>query len=294
MKSKVYHQLILVNAKLFLRNFNNYTKKIIVSKIDTYNEGFISNKVEYKLYTEEGSKIDLLPCEGVESLLVSSPYHDNTTIRFDIGKELFQKGYDIFEPNDKLYNDICANYSIDNKDTTLSERRKHLYQNVSFCDEGCKYVNINYNKNIINCECNITKFIINSNKGDNKAIDKDFIEERAPHNIKVIKCYKQLSLSALESNIGFYSGLSLTVTTLTLCLINFTKSFSSLFGNISLYVSSPMIIDKSELFNDDEKKIHHKKSIYASSCNSKENLMSLQREKSDTSISIQKKRTNFS
>ena len=94
-------------CETIIRNYNNYTGKIIISKIDTYSEGFISNKIEYKTYTEEGSEIDLLPCEGIESL-VTSPYNDSTTICFDEGKELSKKGYDIFNSNDILYNDICG------------------------------------------------------------------------------------------------------------------------------------------------------------------------------------------
>ena len=164
-----------------------------------------------------------------------------------------------------------ANYSINNKDTTISERRKKLYQNVSFCDEDCRYVNRNYNANKINCECNITKFVINSNREDKNTVDKNFIEEKDPHNIKVLKCYKKISVSAIESNIGFYSGISLTVSTLSLCLLNFTKSFSSLFGTIGSYVSSPMIINKGEFF-DDEKKLYRKKSFDGFHCNSKDSL----------------------
>ena len=86
----------------------------------------------------------------------------------------------------------------------------------------------------------------------------------------------------------------MTVSTLSLCLLNFTKSFSSLFGTISSYVSSPMIINKGEFF-DDEKKLYRKKSFDGFHCNRKDSLKySTQKEKIDTSLSIQKKETNFS
>ena len=59
---------------------------------------------------------------------------DVEELDIESAKGLSEKGIDIFNANDDFFNDICHNYeSSDNKDIILTDRRKDIYQNATFC-----------------------------------------------------------------------------------------------------------------------------------------------------------------
>ena len=62
---------------------------------------------------------------------------------------------DVFNAEDDFFNDICCPYNIpDNKDIIINDRRNDIYQNATFCQNGCIYEGINYNLMAANCLCN--------------------------------------------------------------------------------------------------------------------------------------------
>ena len=66
---------------------------------------------------------------------------DNVNLDFTKIKEFKEKGVDIFNINDKFFNDICNPYSESNNDMILSDRVNYIYQNYTLCEEGCTYDN---------------------------------------------------------------------------------------------------------------------------------------------------------
>ena len=77
----------------------------------------------------------------------------------------------IIEKN-KDVNNICYPYSDDSKnDIVLEDRIKDIYQNYSFCDEGCTYNDINTTYMIISCDCKVkTNISINESSNLTKKI----------------------------------------------------------------------------------------------------------------------------
>ena len=67
---------------------------------------------------------------------------------------LSEQGIDVFDASNEFFNDICHPYSDpDGKDIILTDRRKDIYQNATFCQYGCSYLGMNYNLMVANCKC---------------------------------------------------------------------------------------------------------------------------------------------
>ena len=113
---------------------------------------------------------------------------------------------DIYNPKDEFLNNICfpyVNKSV-NADMTLSNRRSDTFVNVSFCDNGCDYSNIDYNTSKVTCNCSKDKDLIDKEEEKSFSFGLDLLSST---NILLFTCYNQLFvLSKIKNNIGFYFG----------------------------------------------------------------------------------------
>ena len=67
---------------------------------------------------------------------------------------LSEQGIDVFNAGDAFFNDICHQYDDpDGKDIIINDRRTDIYQNATFCQNGCSYLGMNYNLMAANCKC---------------------------------------------------------------------------------------------------------------------------------------------
>ena len=115
-----------------------------------------------------------------------------------------KKGYDIYDPTDDFYNDICSSYSINGIDVPLKDRRNEFYQNVSFCESGCIYQGINYTSNNVICNCTV-KTEISTDETEDETSTKSFTNSIFSVNIIVMKCFKlTLHWDSLKNNCGFW------------------------------------------------------------------------------------------
>ena len=59
--------------------------------------------------------------------------------------ERSHQGIDVFNAADDFFNDLCNFYdNSDSIDIIISDRRKDIYQNATFCQNGCIYNGMNY------------------------------------------------------------------------------------------------------------------------------------------------------
>ena len=118
----------------------------------------------------------------------------------ELYKELQNQGYDLFDPNDSFYQDICTPFkSKDGTDVLLSDRKNDFYKNHNNntqCQGNCKYVEYLLNINYLKCECNVdtdnsieTQDEQKFDKFDNKVIYESFYDILKNSNYKVIKCH---------------------------------------------------------------------------------------------------------
>ena len=136
---------------------------ILKSDID-YNNMTI---VQYELYdpNNKEEEINLKICKG-DNIQVYTPL-DITNNYIHNYYKLQKQGYNILNQNDSFYNDICTQFTSDyNTDMNLFDRKTEYYiADLTSCEIGCSYKQINMEERNIQCECPI-KFEKNNKISD--------------------------------------------------------------------------------------------------------------------------------
>ena len=144
---------------------------------------------------------------------------DNKELDIQSAINLANKGVDVFNPKDGFFNNICKQIDdINGKEMILTDRRNDIFQNVTFCQDGCDYAGMNYSLMVANCLCDSYSLEIKENNNtepNNKkqyqkinfnSIKEHMVANLFEFNIDVMKCYNLvLSLKILIYNYGFYS-----------------------------------------------------------------------------------------
>ena len=128
--------LIILNQELKYNNENNITSE---SKDNSNN---LEKYSQIEVYDLSGRKLDLSVCKNDITLLKYVGDDDN--ININSAKNYATMGIDIFNASSEFFNDICFK-TKDGKDIILNDRRTDIFQNISFCQDGCKYEGMNYN-----------------------------------------------------------------------------------------------------------------------------------------------------
>ena len=116
--------------------------------------------------------------------------------KLELHKDLLSYGYDLFNPNDSFYQDICAGYTSSNgTDVILSDRRIYFFNDTeTACQEGCMYSQYSEETSQLKCECIVKEDTIepdlNSDKFDGRIIFTSFYDVLKLSNFLVLKCYK--------------------------------------------------------------------------------------------------------
>ena len=174
-----------------------------------------NNQIE--IYDYSGRKLNLSVCK--EDIKIMKYIGDIEEINIQSAINLADQGIDVFNASDKFFNDICHFYdNKDGKDIIINDRRTDIYQNVSFCQEGCVYSGMDYEFMSANCSCDINIFDNNdvndtkkyenseSEKLNFKTLTKSFIANLYDFNYQVIYCHNLvINLHILKNNIGFYA-----------------------------------------------------------------------------------------
>ena len=182
---------------------------IIILKVDIFLTNSTNVVLKYEIYNPYTlEKIDLSICSGmlIDTYLPYSLSDEDLELFINLDK----LGYDLFNPNDSFYHDICIPYTTFNKtDILLDDRRKDYFKNLSFCEENCTYKQYNYIYEKVQCECIIKEDEIKSNINNIKFYGNlffsSFLDIEKFSNIKVIKCFKLVfSKIGQTNNYGSY------------------------------------------------------------------------------------------
>ena len=198
----------------------------------------LGKSTKLEIYDYSGRELNLSVCK--EKIKIIKYIGDVEEIDLDSAKVLSDKGIDVFNAKDKFFNDIC--HPFDNpyeKDIILNDRRNDIYQNVTFCQEGCVYNGINYNLKSVDCLCNsnflqseknnITFTIKESNVINFDSLTKSFVENLLSFNFDVIKCYKLiLNKQNYFHNFGFLCLCLMFVLQIILFIIYLRKKIKPL------------------------------------------------------------------
>ena len=215
----------LGNCSNVIKEFYNISEKFIVVNIESKNDESKKNEsknyneksfnlgknTQLEIYDYSGRKLNLSVCK--EDIKIMKYIGDiNKQLDMDSAKSLSEQGIDVFNKNDKFFHDICHQYNNpDGKDIIINDRRNEIYQDATFCQNGCIYKGINYTLNAANCMCD-SNLIQEDNIQNSEqkiysfeSIKDSFISSLISFNFDVLRCYNlALNIKILTHNIGFY------------------------------------------------------------------------------------------
>ena len=121
---------------------------LYILQIISEEEGMKIPKIEYEIYyrfnnSNSLTKLNLTACDGIK-IEISIAVEINDTL-------------DKYDPNSEYYNDICSRATSDSgTDINLQDRKNEFIDNnMSLCEENCKFINYNYTTKKAKCSCDI-------------------------------------------------------------------------------------------------------------------------------------------
>ena len=173
------------------------------------------------------TKLNLSFCSEVSiNIYVPLTLSEETKKMAEKMKEL---GYNMFDINDRFYQDICSPYKSQyGSDILLSDRIDYIYNNEDAqCQGNCKFTNYALGSRYISCNCPVNQesnsevIVKKIDKFEPKSIWELFFNVLKYSNYKVFLCYKLVFVKrVLTKNLG--SIIMLILFTLYLiCLITY-------------------------------------------------------------------------
>ena len=269
---------------------------LIIFKMDLKLNNTPPTIINYEVYNPKNlTKLDLSICENMK-ITIYSPY---TPSKESLNKiiQLNEYGYDLYNPKDSFYQDICSPFTSENEtDILLSDRKADFFENISLCENICKYNGYDHRIEKAECECSIKGTIdLNINKVVSKEanIFSNF-DLNSFSNFKILKCYKLVfSKLGQKNNIGSYIFISIILIYITLSLIFIINKITSIatiirkalhnidFSKISQYSPSSPLKRKDMAFKGRNKR-KSKTRTSATLLNSKTNLYYVDIQDKDT------------
>ena len=222
---------------------------IIIFKIDLYLNNIPPIIVNYELYHPINlTKLNLSICKDMR-IMIYSPY---TPTKDSLNKyiKLNESGYDLYNPNDSFYQDICSTFTSDyGTDIILSDRQSDYFESIALCETICIYQGYNYKIEKAKCKCTIKEEI---EIKFNKTLFLSYFKLDKYTNFKLLKCY-ELVFSKLgqKNNKGSYIFIAIIFFYISLFVIFYiyqTKNIAKIirtiintnFSNTNVnYLSSP-------------------------------------------------------
>ena len=187
---------------------------------------------------------------------------------------LINQNIDIFNLNHSFYNSPCFPFKSNiGKDLTLKDRLLFYFANITLCEEGCEYIETNYNFLKTKCKClyNESRYnLININLLEDELVIlmqntsiaifaelRDFLE-----NIKILFliCIKNVfSFKNLITNLGGYIILLLLIIQIICIIIIFKNDTIKKINKFIIIVTDLYIEYKSKKNNLINNSHHYKK-----------------------------------
>ena len=234
--------------------------EIKIKKIITPREGEIVNQLDYIITKEDGTELNLDSCTDIT---LTSPINTiNSGIDLEKVKATKKEGYDIFNPEDDFFNDVCLKYKDENgADVPIKVRRQEYYQEFPLCESECKYSNYDINTNSVDCVCKHKRYTSTLSTFSVIETDSDFKNgDVSNSNFKTMGCGKEV-FNNIESNSAFWLILFGFVAQVG-CITIFSVFKTKIIGNLLLdafkiaTIANPLekIKQENDLIDEDQKK----------------------------------------
>ena len=216
-----------------LGNDTNLT--VFQTETTSSNEKRLTNKVQYVVYDENNTLLNLSVCED-QQIRVNYAIKEDSDFNLTKYSYFEDQGIDILNSSEPFFNDICYPYSDGTSDMILSDRINEIYQNYSLCDSGCEYEGLNATTGVISCSCSVSTDDSDDDDTDDNL--KDIILSLfSDSTFGVIKCHNLVFSSSKASNIGFWLFLIIVVGHIPLYVWFFKKGVLQ----IKNYIEEEMI-----------------------------------------------------
>ena len=196
-----------------------------------------TNDYSFEIYLKNGTKLeDLSICKNIP-LSISFPIINEKIINFNLAKEFYDQGYNIYNLSSDFYNNKCTIANINNSDIIIADRLNDVYPiNISICPNNCELESTDIDSKRINCLCDINNSIeLNDEKYNIFSMDtlfNSFIDLNNI-NIDILKCYKVLlTKKGLVKNIGSYFIISIFIIFIINSILFFIIDYKLLFNQI--------------------------------------------------------------
>ena len=212
--------------------------QLIITKYDIVRSDSVATQVEYSIYRSDNptEKLELSKCAGT-TITVNSPFTVNNSTE-SLLLSTFKQGYDILNPNDSFYTDLCSSYDSENDtDLTIRERKTEIYEpNSNVCEDSCEV------KMTVQCICEVkTEVNTDTEKASFGSKLKDsFFDFDTIFNIKVLKCIKLIfTWEGFKRNYLGYTNISISFLFVGLMSYYFIVSehFKEELKNISIEIN---------------------------------------------------------
>ena len=198
--------------------------KLFVLGIDTPSliKSSSINNFNFEIYLSNGTQIkNLSVCENTK-ISMSSNIKEPENVKLDKAFEFNNLGYDIYNKTNIFYTDACSPAADNGNDITLNDRIKYYYpSNISICNEGCNYIDVDYEMQRFICECDAYNNGNNNEEDEINEKEEEYEQSYLEYflsliNYKIIICNNLFfQFSSFYYNAGFYISFS----TLLICII---------------------------------------------------------------------------
>ena len=245
---------------------------LIIFKIDIENSNKSYTYVQYEIYNPETyQQLSLDICNNL-LINITIPAKLDSETQF-VYEKLKDYGYNLFDINDKFYNDICTKYTTENStDILLTDRRNDIYYkygNKAICQDGCNLASYNGSSEEATCQCqpqtNKTDLNLNIIKKYNiKDVNQVFFKTLNNSNFRVLKCYKvAIDLNTIKENKGRLMMTLILFLFIILFIIFIIKGKKQLAIYIhQVFEIIKMSSDKNKILKNETKKIQKAKTKF--------------------------------
>ena len=213
----------------------NESIPLIILKTEKLSSIISEKYLQYEVYNSETKeKLNLSICDTNINIFYPITLNENQK---DLYEDMNKLGYDMFDINDKFYQDICASYETENgTDIILSDRINDIYNDSYSCPSNCKYSSYLNQTGYLVCECSIVNENITIEEIGN-FVFKEFINVFHTLNYKFIKCYKLVfHKNVITKNLGSWFCIVLFFIYLVFLILYAIRGTKSLMKEVDVFI----------------------------------------------------------
>ena len=249
--------------------------KLLSMKVDIKRKDTKSTQVEYQFYHPQIliKKLDL-KLLNKRRRLDGETENSNTILKIDLPvnwteqqiqnfDELNASDIDAFDSSSEFYTDNCNQFTTSNgNDIFLDDRKIEYYPDETLCEDGCNFLQYNYDTKKITCQCDYKS---NADNYENVVFKKNPVDEKFKkkhifENLLSMKCISKIfKPENLNKNPGFIIMILFMFIFVVSAVVYFLlKGYLS----VNKQINEEFKIEKlKELFNDKKDDNHEEQNL---------------------------------